>query len=540
MSKIKKIYSLLFLLTVPVVQFLIAQDTSKPIHPGEPGKTPFWNQFSNRFIYAPVFRFAEVPGAVLYKYTVTCSDKSSHTFTGFKPCTPLSSIWPSIPEGLTTVTVTGLDKNQKICGDSAIRVFYKSPGFFSSSENPVSGYYESGKKGIKAIFEKSSVKYWLKSNKPDPSYNLYCYPNKVIGGVLRAMVTYSNFAETKSDRDHALIIAKRAADYLLSIRSAKSARYRHIPPTYLTNVDDPTPEAIRGDKKRWLMVPSAIDAALGFLDLYDKLYDSKYLEAARSIAQTLSVTQEKDGTWPLMVNIETGQEVHAQRLIPTSIIFFLDRLYNQYNITAYYQTRKAAWQWILDNPLKTYEWNAQFEDIHPLRSYENLAREQACEVSVLLFEGAAENPGWMAKAEELLRFAEDQFIFWQRVKDPDGLRLAIHHTKREPEKWITPCVLEQYKVYEPVARSQGIMINTYIKAHQITKAPIYLKKAKEIANTLVYAREWVEKTYQGTGEFPTWVWRKRPSNWLNNSYYAAQSLLNISEYDDNEYNGAPR
>ncbi|MEJ7780392.1 MAG: hypothetical protein WKF68_12465 [Daejeonella sp.] len=526
MKKYILIFSLFFFHIV-LAQEAADIETSIPVYPGEPGKQPFWNTYAKRFIYAPAFDFPEIKGALSYRFTITGDDNKQEQFVANKPWKPLSPVWDKISEGYTALVVEGLDGKKKTIGIAGKRSFYKSPGFSGKYSEPEVSYQASGLKGLKALFDAPNVQYWLTHAVPDPAYNLYCYPNKVMGGVIRAMAAYSKVVPKKQDQAASLKIAKSAADYLLSVRYSNGWRYANVPPTYLANVDKPTPEAMKGAEKQWLMVPSTVDAAFGFLDLYDITQDKKYLDAGNEIAKVLARTQENDGTWPLMVNAETGEPVHAQRLIPTWVIFFFDRFAHQYKITEYKTARKRAWEWIVNNPLKTFQWNGQFEDIHPQAPYMNLAREQACDVAVLLLD-EIENPEKIAQAEELLRFAEDQFVFWQPVKSPEGLRKAIGNSKRLPEEWFTPSVIEQYRVYEPVARSCAIMINAYLKAHQATKKSQYLNKAKAIANTLVNAQSWVEKTYGGTGEIPTWVWKKKPSNWLNNSYYAAQAVLNMA------------
>ena len=37
-----------------------------PIRPGYEGKNPYWNKFSNKFMYAPAFDFKAIEGATEY------------------------------------------------------------------------------------------------------------------------------------------------------------------------------------------------------------------------------------------------------------------------------------------------------------------------------------------------------------------------------------------------------------------------------------------------------------------------------------------
>lgn len=210
--------------------------------------------------------------------------------------------------------------------------------------------------------------------------------------------------------------------------------------------------------------------------------------------------------------------------------FFLDRLNNQYHINTYQKTRERAWNWIVNNPLKTYQWDGQFEDVRLSGPYEDLAREQACDVAEMLLSDPAKSPAKIAQAEDLLRFAEDQFVVWAPIKDPEGWkRVMADKVKRSPETWITPSVLEQYVCYEPVARSSAVLINVYLKAYQATKKKIYFEKAQALSNGLLEGQDWVAGVHKNKDvEIPTWVKRQRTSNWLNNSFYAAEAVLNMA------------
>ncbi len=413
----------------------LSLETLIPIRPGEPGKSPFWNMNAQRFIYAPAFNMPEVNGASKYLFTVKSGGNKSQQFTAAKPWAVLSPVWNDVPQGYTTLTVEGTDASGKVVGKSGERSFYRSPSFSGDAGKSTLTYAEAGRIGIKAIYEAPHVQYWLTNKKPDPTYAYYCYPNKVIGGLMRAMAEYSKVADNKTDRDKALQIARITADYLLSKRLPSNYRYSSIPPTYMSDdLNKPVENALDPLAKNWFMVPSAADPALGFLDLYDVTKDTKYFDAAKAIAKTLLNTQDSDGTWPYMANKITGEPAVAQRLIPTWLIFFFDRLEKQYKIKDYHDTRNRAFQWIVNNTLKTFQWDGQFEDIKPRVPYMNLAREQACDIAMLLLSDAKNSKANIAQAEELLRFAEDQFVVWSPLTDPEGWRKAMPERRKNFDK----------------------------------------------------------------------------------------------------------
>ena len=517
----------------PSVRADLPDDTAKPVRPGIPGERPFWNVNAQRFIYAPAFDLPKVDGASSHRFTVSAKDGRAHTFDAPEPWAALTPVWAEVSEGYTTVKVEGVDAGGKVIGTAGEKAFYRSPGFAGRAPAPIRPYDEAGRDALKALFEAPHVQRWLTDATPDRSYARYCYPNKVIGGLLRGMTAYATVAEKKEDREAALKIARAAADYLLSLRYPADAAYPHVAPTYALNVDKPagakglTPDRVA---KRWLMVPSIVDAVFGYLDLYDVTQDAKYLDAARAAADTLAKTQDSDGTWPLMADWKTGKGVTPHRMIPTWVIFLFDRLDRQYGLTQYRDARGRAWDFIVANPLKTYRWDAQFEDIQLREPYMNLAREQACDVAVLLLSGSKPTPEQVAQAEELIRFSEDQFVCWAPVTDVDGWRKAMPKRYKNVDEYILPGVFEQYVCYGPVARSAAIMMNTYLKAHAVTGNPAYLEKAKALANGMLEGQKDAAETYGTNGEIPTWGMRRKPINWLNNSFYAAEAVLNLAKY----------
>lgn len=508
-------------------------DTSRPVRPGEPGVRPFWNIHALRFIYAPAFDIPKVEGATSYRFTVQARDGKSLTFTAPNPSAPLTPIWEQVAEGYTTLTVQGLDAAGKDVGPATQRVFYRSPGFAGTAADPPRPYAQAGREALKAIFDAPHVQHWLTDAKPDRTYARYCYPNKVIGGLVRGMTAYSNVAENPTDRAAALKIARAAADYLLSIRYPADAAYPNVAPTYALNVNKPAGGGtLTADRveARWLLITSICDAAFGHLDLYDATKDPRYLDAAVAAADTLAHRQEADGTWPLMADWKTGAAVAPNRLIPTWVIFLFDRLDRQHGLTQYRDARGRAWAWIVEHPLKTYQWDAQFEDVQLRGPYVNLAREQACDVAVLLLSDPKRTDQDVKQAEELIRFAEDQFVCWGEVADVPGWRKAMPKRYQNADIWITPGVFEQYVCYGPVARSSAILINTYLKAHVVTGSAAYLEKAKALASGMLAGQKDAADTYGTAGEIPTWNMHRPPINWLNNSYYAADAVLNVANY----------
>ncbi|MBN1588731.1 MAG: hypothetical protein JW888_04380 [Pirellulales bacterium] len=502
-----------------------------PIRPGSPGKVPFWNVHARRFIHAPAFDLKPVDGATLYRFTAV-TKQGERKFEASMPWAPLAPIWKDLPVGRVDLRVEGLDRpGGKVVGHAGERTFYRSAVFHGPyHEPPPVGYAEAARRGLRDLFLQPHVQRCLiEGATPDVAqYELYRYPSKVMGGVIRGMVLYSTLATDPREAKDALRVARSLADFLIGLSQPAGTPLEDWPPTYW-KVNWSSSHVREGN----LMTNSPVDAALGYLDLYDATKDRKYLEAATRIAETYRKLQRPDGTWPLLVRVDAGKAVAPNPLVPTWVIGLMDRLADQYGLERYRPISGKAFRWVMDHPMKRFNWDGQFEDIKPQEPYSNLAREQACDVALYLLEHVEHDAGYLEKAEELLRFSEDQFVVWEV---PDEEEWALDETRpTEPRQyvarwgtsgWFAPCVLEQYSCYAPVARSSAIQISAYRKAYEITGKALYLAKAQSLANALI-----VSQQYHGGGQFPTWVLKSSSvSTWSNNSAYAAMAVYDLGRF----------
>jgi maltose/maltodextrin transport system substrate-binding protein len=207
-----------------------------PIRPGVPGKVPFWNAYSRRFIYAPAFDFAPVRGAASYRFTATARD-GEHSFETDVPWAPLSPIWAALPLGKVSLRVTALDrKNGNAIGTAGEKVFYRSAVFDGPYRKPVMDYGQSGIRALSALFHKPEIQAWVRDRKPDSGYTLNCYPAKVMGATVLGMTMYSKLASDAAEADAALLAARYAADFLIGLSEPAGRPLEYFPPTYWTGV----------------------------------------------------------------------------------------------------------------------------------------------------------------------------------------------------------------------------------------------------------------------------------------------------------------
>ncbi|MGV3642147.1 MAG: hypothetical protein ACO1NZ_16600 [Adhaeribacter sp.] len=490
-----------------------------PVRPGVPGKTPFWNEAAKRFIYAPAFNFKPVPKAGKYKFEIKSEvNGKTYSFEGKTPYQALSPVWASVPVGKFHLKVSGLGAGGTVLGVAGEGKYFRAAPFNGIYHEAQLPYSKSAELALDNLLNKDYVKYWLTNKAPDPSYKTYRYPSKIFSALIIGAVTSARLKPQEAKTS--IELARIVADYLLNITFGQDHALAYFPPTYYgyKQIFDQKPDShMRYENS---MIIYGADAGHAYLDLYDYTKDAKYLEAAKRIADTYLKTQLENGSWYLFVNNQTGKPTEKPITIPTAIINYFDRLKKDYQVSGLEKATAKALAWTMQNPVKTFDWHAQFEDIYARPPYKNLSREQACDLAIYLFRNDAGKPENRKLAEELVRFSEDQFVIWEK---PEDVQVGKPNPARKGTNWITPSVQEQYVYWMPVGRAAGIMIDTYWEAYKATKNDMYLAKAKSIANAFTV----VQQVHQG--DYPTYFTKYPLDNWLNSAVYPAKVMMNFDK-----------
>ncbi len=493
------------------------QESAHPIHPGKPGQVPFWNKYARRFIYAPAFDFSKVDQADKYAYQIlSLKDSSTYTFESEVPYAALSPVWTKVPVGKFKIKVVGVSKKGDSLGLAGSGQYYRASPYApddSVYHKPVISYDSSAMIALDSLMHKGYVSYWLEHEKPDPDYGYYRYPAKIWSALIVGAVTYAKLKPDEAKRFTRL--AGIIADYLIKVSYPESSAWPGFPPTYYGPRIADNPASSHMQLVNNLTIMGA-DAGNAYLDLYDLAGNKKYLEAAKKIADTYIKTQLDNGSWYLLVNYKTGEPVTPNIAIPTAVVNFFNRLSKDYHVKGLEASTKKILNWLMENPVKTFNWQGQFEDVKPKKPFRDQSREQACDLAVYLFK----NNKNIELAETLVRFAEDQFVIWEQPEI-----MSIRPEKSDPgyktKNWITPSVQEQSGFWMPVTRSAGIMIDTYWHAFKVTGKEIYLAKAKSIANSITIMQQ-----AQG-GNYATMFIRTPWRFWLNSVVYPAKVMMSL-------------
>jgi len=498
------------------------EDTTyaSPVRPGDPGHVPFWNQFTRRFIYPPAFNFIDSTGAPPYRFLVT-SVKDSHlySFIAVKPWGPLTPVWRALSPGEYVLRVESLPSGRRV-GE---RLFMKSPHFRGITETPAYPYVESARRCFADLFSQEKVKAWLTVGDPYPFYPKWIYPAKMMGSLAAGMAHYARLVEEQSRRAAVLTVARRAADFLISRSEPAGTPWEYCPPTFWDGVNADVHPVFMGE----LMTSEPAETGMCYLDLYEASGDTAYLGATLRIGRTYVSRQLSQGTWHQRIDTKTGKPREPALMVPAAVIVFFDRLIAHYGREELRGAREHAFRWCMDHPMVTFNWEAQFEDTRPRDQYKNQSHREAVMFAALLFRQSRVRPEYLPRAIELLRWAEDSFVVWDRI-DPILTSLWFKPNTRwngnDPyfgSDWFVPCALEQYAFFTPINGASAAFIDAFADAFRATGDTVYLAKAVALANTLTIAQR-----YWGGGEIPTHLRTVMPElNWMNASLQTAISLL---------------
>ena len=454
-------------------------DLKHEIRPGGLGGSPFWNGKAKLFIYPPSFEFKTVPGAVRYRFAVMDDTHGEHSFTAAVPTASLAPVWPILPVGYVTVVCRGLDAKGGELGGAGKRRFWRSAPF-----DPVQyrrarrSYRETYMKVVDYLFRWPDLAYLEEHGKPDLSQktNFTSYPSKMQSAVIKMMLRVAEAYPER--REKAMRLARISAGYLLGTRAPDGSPLAGFTATYAG-------QGQRADVfagQHMLVYPAQSGEAL--IALYEATKDRTYLDAALKIADTYMRLQDADGTWYLKMNEKDGTPVTGNRLVPTSVIFFLEKLYAVTGDARYRAAADRAFAFIDRGPLADWNWEGQFEDITPAaRRYQNLTKHNACETAIYLVERFPGDKRRIAQAREILRYAEDQFVMW---KAPCRSDYAGPWRPGYPFRcWRTPVALEQYNCYMPIDASVAKLIRTYLALYKAEGRRLDLAKAQALGDSMV-------------------------------------------------------
>jgi hypothetical protein len=494
----------------------VQQEYLRTVHPGIPGERPFWNTYAKGFVYAPSFDFKTFKKAAKYMFTVD----GNESFYAEEPNSSLAPLWNKIASGEHKLKVTALDKKNKEIGVSGERTFIKRDGFCGPYNRSARSYGEAALKALIGIYNSHFAQYFLDHQEPlinqdnkinsDAIWYNGCYLDKITGSTISAMAMLVKCMPEYKEK--ATKIARNAAQLLIKESRPVGTPLAYFPPTYYGD----QLAAGNPDNKDKCMMMEPTTAGLAFLDLFDITGDSLYMKHAVGIADTYLRVQNEDGSYPVKVDFITGKPVNSAKVGVMELVRFYDRLHEQYHFTKYDASCRKALDWMNVNRIKNFNWTGQFEDVSvDVSEYQNLTAWPATPYASYLLTKDNATEKDVSDAEDIIRFAEDQFTIWRMSKPENGV-----------PQYGTPCVMEQYNFFMPVDDSTAQLAEAFIDYYAKTGDKPSLAKGLALLNNLTIWQ------HADTGIIPSVWFYGRDINelWINDMVLDIQILFRVDKY----------
>ena len=250
----------------------------------------------------------------------------------------------------------------------------------------------------------------------------------------------------------------------------------------------------------------AIWGGEALLDLHAASGDRRWLDAAIGIGDRYAAAMREEGWWPAYLDARSGEPVaeHADvACVGGYIIIFLERLVYEHDQEHLRPTLDKTVRWHLDNPVRTYLWEAQFDDMKHVGPYENLTGRDAVLLAQYLMR-RGDDAGDRRIALDLMAFAADQFAFRK-----EGLGIYVK---------------EQHH-FGPVNQTMMRQAIGHAMAWRATGDPVQRALALEIANAVV-------KNQWDNGILNTYVSYEEDAahtKWINCAAATARDLLSLAD-----------
>lgn len=531
-----------------------AKEYRIPIRPYVPGKSPCWNTYAKDFKFAPVFDFAPVEGAALYRYTVYQNPADSYFWTvpmqqrpdnkfpshhptditagffedldinapgalswSFDAATPnesLAPIWEKIPAGNSCLVVEAVDASGKTIGEAGRRLFIRDFPFVGPYPEAPRPYLESALRGAWYVHTMPGIQYWKNHAEPDLSYKHNTYPCKVIGATVRLEVLLARLAPAAAEE--CIAIATNATRFLIEESQKPGSPLAYFPPTYYKGQIASAAEENKGNT----MMMEASMAAQAFLDMYDYTGDKAYFEHAIGIADTYRRLQAEDGSFPVKVSVATGEAAAPGKAMLHHLLFFLQRLHNQYGIDEYMDCMTRGEKWMHENPVREFDMHGQFEDVsvNGWKPYQNLTNATSGPYASYLLRKDEVTAEDMKDVNDIMQLCEDQFVHWDALPNRKGFRQIP-----------TPGVYEQYQYRVPIDCSNCNVANAWLDIYELTGDKLAFAKAKALVDAIVIVQNACNGRIETTWDMRPYKGDLNRAFWVNCTLSSVQTILRMAE-----------
>jgi len=516
-----------------------AEEYLSPIRPGYEGRNPYWNEYSNKFIFAPAFDFEQVQDADSYRFTAVqpvqdtsglaarwivlppfTGEPASWSFTARSPKENLAKIWAEIPPGWTELRVEALNSKGEVLRTVGRRVFLRDFPFEGPYPGPARDYKDAAIRALAFVHNLPYVQHWKTHSTPDMSYPQNAYVCKITGALVRIECL---LAQLRPDlKEDALAIAKNASSYLIATSEPENSFCAYFPPTYGLPPSDGYGQPARAQAAHQgkSLLPEPTVAVNAFLDMFDATADSAYFERAVKMMGSFERLQREDGYFPTKFYLATGEVANPTPCIPNHLFALIRRFQRQYGRRDWDSMLSKGESFIKNYVSSRFDLTGMFEDsmYDTLEPYSNITNFTSAIYASWLLSGENPSEDDIALATDLVHLAEDQLVHWDVLPDASG-------SKPVP----TPSTNEQYFYEVPVDDSSANVAEAYLYLYKVTGDELAFAKAKALMDEVTLVQN------PCTGQIPT-TWEYNPSSdhltkdfWLNGTWWTTRILLMLSE-----------
>jgi hypothetical protein len=201
-----------------------------------------------------------------------------------------------------------------------------------------------------------------------------------------------------------LLRARDLADWNLAHSTPAAAVYADLPYSTFQNGQpggNQDKSGIEPDKAAFL--------GSGYLAVYEATTETKYLDAARKIADTLVRRQREDGSWPFRVVPEDGAVLQEFGGAPVFFVEFMEGIVRHEDKPAYRRAHGRALHYMLATNVEKNLWGTYHEDV-VAKDAGYVSAEPMSFTADYLFRNGTMHPEYLEMGRNVIRRMEEKLV----------------------------------------------------------------------------------------------------------------------------------
>lgn len=500
-------------------------------------KLTSWNQASPRFLRSPTLEWKRVPRAA--KYVVEISPRHSepkHTLHTREPRADFSFCWGKLPLDKIRWMVTALDARGRFLDTTHIHSFAKADARFRPRKRHAD-WRDSGERNVRFLFNAKppkltlapgeTVPRWAVASNYDPKLPVYawhcCYMSgKFLKEVQFPAGHYPFFIELFLEyAAHGRDARMRREAMRQAILFGRLLKKFSWPASYQCAFMPCSSIGLgkfgaSTEGRNYTIIRSAL-SAVALLDLAKATGTAAFRDHAVHIATTLLKFQRRDGSMPMRVDPKSGKATAGfctGAIIVATLFDAIEEVVSGKDRVKFSRGRERAIAWMLDNPVRTNQWDGSFEDVEAKNAFANLSNIEALQTIRYLCRHAHEDSSHARTAGRIHEWVEDQFVVY-------GQDDSLHNNPP------LPSVFEQFACPHPMEPHTANWLDTLIPLYQVTGRKGYWDRALAAADAIT---EFQAEDGRYHTMAPDRILKAPPhdENWFGANAWASWALLRFA------------